>query len=81
MQIGMRDGERVAAGFARPAGSVILSAEKELRQPEREPLLSDSPCSLKEETGRKGSGFDALREARAQELVSVQVDDWHLEIW
>jgi len=81
MEVGVSYRANVATRRARPARGVGLSAKKALRQPESEPLFSDAAGSLEQETRGKGSSPNAARQSRAQRLVSVQVDDWHVEIW
>jgi hypothetical protein len=71
----------VATGSTLSTGGVFISAEESLREPEPQALLSHSSRSLEEKTRWQRPGTDAFTETLAQQLVSVEVYNWHFEIW
>jgi hypothetical protein len=73
--------KNVAAGLAGAAWCVGPGAQELLREPESEPLFAYSTRPLEEQARRQSSGPDAFAKPLAQGLMSVEVDDRHLEIW
>lgn len=81
MQVGVVELTNIAASLARSTRRACFGAEEPLRQPEGQPLLSDSARALQKKARRKRFCSNAFRQALSERLMSVEVNDRHVEIW
>jgi hypothetical protein len=81
MQIRVRDLGYVTAAPALAARRVGLAAQDCLGEPYRQSLFADTVGAVEKQARRQRTSADACREATPQGIVSVKIDDWHIEIW
>jgi hypothetical protein len=68
----MRELGAVPAVLAPPAGPrPVAGAEKELAEPEREPLLAHAARAVEEQAVRQRAALQRIAQAPAQRLVAV----------
>jgi hypothetical protein len=64
--------------LASSAGALSFTcAEKELPQPQREPLLPDAPRPVEQDRSGEPTGIDAAPEAVAKRVMAVKGDERH----
>jgi len=83
VEVGVRQLCDIATGLAGAAAGKLarILAKKTLRQPEGESLFADAAMSLKQEARWQSTYPNAFGEPLAQLLMSVKIDDRHVEIW